>query len=84
MSYRPRRVSKCKLCEAYVVWATTIRGKKMPIDEKPSDTGGWALQYVDDEPRTQRVWESYTGPRHTTHFETCPYADRVQRNRRAS
>jgi hypothetical protein len=75
--------TRCKSCDAEIVWAITTSGKKMPVDVTPSSIGNvvlaldgmnlYATVTSQDDPR----------PRHTSHFATCPHAATHRKERHA-
>lgn len=81
-------VSRCPVCKAPVVWATTIHGKKQRIDEKPADAGTIELIAMGDGemrcdvvPKDQRA--ARAGRLHLPHAATCaPALARRRRERR--
>jgi hypothetical protein len=70
-------MSRCRSCNAEIIWARTESGKAMPLDAEPTEdgnvkiVGGFAvvggLQLLDP------------GPRYTSHFATCPNAAQHRR-----
>lgn len=72
----------CRSCEAPIVWATTEGGKAMPVDSALTDGGNVALiaprTNVPGEPIIAMVLDQDAlfddGPRHVSHFVTCPQA----------
>lgn len=83
------RVSECKRCKAEIVWARTGRGKKLPLDAKPSSAGVFILEGGAHNPVTYRLSNdaaaTYTGEKYQAHWATCPAADdfRNKRDRNA-
>jgi len=82
-----QRVTECRSCGAAIIWTKTQKGKNMPVDAEPSSAGNYVLQVHLVEPRedapaplTVRLANdaaaTYTGPKHQSHFETCPDAKR--------
>lgn len=81
--------SKCRSCQAPIVWTrTTPANKPMPIDVEASAEGRFIVvgETRDDRDRpmpTVRALgrdENWHGPRFTSHFATCEFADQ-HRNR---
>ena len=48
-------MSKCKSCDAKIIWMTTLGGKKMPVD--------WTQEIEGD--------KVFDAKRHVSHFTTC-------------
>jgi hypothetical protein len=88
-------MSRCRSCDAEIVWAVTDSGKRIPVDAEPVDGGNVLLsdRGVQAGPRTplatavgKRVQPSLFGDdslRYTSHFATCPHADTHRRTRHA-
>lgn len=55
-----QRITRCKSCQAQIVWLKTQQGRNIPVDV---DTVEPADQIFDRD-------------KHKTHFETCPNADK--------
>jgi hypothetical protein len=71
----------CRSCGAPVIWAHHEQsGKAAPIDAEPSDAGNVVLLPPDifGAPRYRVLGPASVGleagPRHTSHFMTCPQA----------
>jgi hypothetical protein len=60
-----RRITRCRSCNARIVWFTTESGRNMPVD---ADT----VEADDDELDLSR---------HISHFATCPNANQHRRRR---
>jgi len=77
------RTAECRGCGAPMVWARTGRGAKMPLDAEPSSAGTYVLENEDtSNPTTYRMIDpAYTGPRYTSHFQTCPKASDFSKKR---
>lgn len=58
----------CKACGAEIIWKKTTNGKNIPLDTEPRKM---ATIMKDGE----TVW---IGDAYTTHWETCPEADRFR------
>jgi hypothetical protein len=83
-------VSTCRSCGAAIRWATTVNGKRTPVDDQPVPDGDLVLsdptpgayapnvaKYVaPDQPPLFDVEEP---PRFVSHFATCPNADQHRR-----
>jgi hypothetical protein len=71
-------VSLCRTCGASIQWVETERGKRMPIDSRPSEQGTIVLRHRFAEPPLAIAGvppEAFPGePRYTSHFATCPQA----------
>lgn len=55
-----RRITRCRSCQAKIIWFKTITGKNIPIDADTVEP--------DD--------EDLDMSRHVSHFATCPDGDR--------
>lgn len=76
----PGTATECRSCGQLVVWATTRRGKRMPLDVQPDAAGKFkmlrhgddlfAIHIRDSGPMAKRLPQDATT--HTAHFETCP------------
>lgn len=70
--------ARCRYCERPIVWATTPRGANMCVDPEPSTRGDFRLEATGThEGRVVFAVRRYQaddppGPRHTSHFDTCP------------
>lgn len=69
-------MSACRSCGASIVWATTARGKSMPLDPEPVDGGN--VEAVADANGKLSVIAVHSeppifaGPLYMPHFATCP------------
>lgn len=92
---------RCRSCHAAIWFGLTAKGKRMPMDPAPSDSGNVVLDRLEQamdqlaganedgpgkaEPhvRVLRKGEVVDPdvPRYTSHFATCPKADRHRRPR---
>lgn len=73
-------------CEARIVWAVTDRGKRMPVDADPSPADGnikLSVRYTGPEPLATVLSAAarFGLTLRTSHFATCPDADRFRRRR---
>jgi hypothetical protein len=60
-----RRITRCRSCNAKVIWFETPKGKNMPVDADTVEAGDEALDLS----------------RHVSHFRTCPNADKHRKPR---
>lgn len=70
--------SRCSSCQAPIVWAITDSGRRMPVDAQPHEDGTVVLTY-ETSFVAARVDPTYTGPKHLSHFATCPNAGQHRR-----
>lgn len=79
------RTAECRdaECRATIIWASTKGGKSMPVDTTPTQdgtvlleptTGGGLIATVVDPDRPPLT--GWPEPLRTSHFATCPAADR--------
>jgi hypothetical protein len=81
------QTAQCRSCKAEVIWADTAKGKRMPVDATPNPAGTVVLvdQGVTNPPLAMVIHteqEQASAPPeslHTSHFATCPNADRHRR-----
>lgn len=89
-------MSRCRSCNAEIVWATTlIGGKAMPVDPTPSPDGNLLLAAVDPDDAsagyaaimlTNLTDEARASAEraavvlHESHFATCPNADQHRKS----
>lgn len=70
-----RYVASCNRCQAPIRWVKTAKGKNMPIDEKPSEEGVFAILPDTDPPEVEwlssRAKTTHQGPFFVCHFDTC-------------
>lgn len=64
---------RCRSCDAPIVFARTIKGRRIPLDAEPNDTTGnielrQGIAYVVTDARDPDTH------RYTSHFATCPNA----------
>lgn len=77
--------SRCKSCDATIIWAITDHGKSMPIDAQPSANGNVELRLDHGGAYRAKVHagpNGHTGQLHTSHFVTCPNAAKHRRGQR--
>ena len=73
------RVCECRSCGAEILWGTTPRGSKMPVDADPSPSGEWLLR---EDGSLEHAPAGYVSPDlYTSHFATCPNALQHRRPR---
>lgn len=58
-------MSECRSCKARIVWLRTQDGKNMPVDAETVEEGD----------------TSWDNTKHTSHFATCPNADKHRKAR---
>lgn len=63
--------SKCRSCNAVILWAKTASGKLIPLDVVRSDRGN--LELLGDTVRYVTP-DVNAAERYTSHFATCPGA----------
>jgi len=68
------KTSECRSCGAAIIWATTEKGRKMPLDAKPTSTGSFVLEDVDGDPRAIFMKGPQACHKYESHFKTCPNA----------
>jgi hypothetical protein len=64
-----KNISKCKACEADIVWMKTAKGNNIPVDAETVEEDLLGTPVVFD-PDTM-----------TSHFATCPSADKFRRKK---
>jgi len=72
-------VSTCHSCHAPIVWAVTTKGKRMPLDDPPSTKGTFVI--VDGIARKPDPAGAVPFLMYTSHFATCPNAERHRKAR---
>lgn len=73
-------MSRCRSCNAEIVWAITENGKRMPFDAEPAERPTGLFKLVNDGPDV--LARSVAGePVYLSHFVTCPNADEHRRPR---
>lgn len=77
--------SPCRSCSRQVIWATTLAGKKMPVDPDPDPAGTVILSLRGNVvmARMRKAGEALAlGERsRVSHFKTCPSADQHRHRR---
>lgn len=62
---------KCRSCGAAILWATTEKGKAMPLDAEPAENGN--INLVGGVAKVVKPGEMLPGiPLYLSHFATCP------------
>ena len=86
----PRLMAPCRSCNARIVWATTTKGNRMPVDVEETVGGNVLLEF---DPRTSKVTATVHDTNavvmalgenqsvHVSHFVTCPGAKTHRRRR---
>ncbi|WFE41931.1 hypothetical protein [Micromonospora sp. WMMD998] len=73
---------RCKSCPAQVIWATTERGKPMPVDAAPTSDGTVLLEQVGSR-LVARVLPAHRAfgrkDLRRSHFASCPDAAKWRR-----
>lgn len=78
-------MSRCRSCKAEIVWAVTVKGKKIPFDRGPVADSPWTLARRSDHISALKAspihhpvpkWKRYT-----PHWSTCPDADKHRRRK---
>lgn len=83
-------MSRCKGCNAEILFATTDNGRKMPVDILPNNDGNviitsrlecGELEYFAHvlSPATAKSYDGDRTRLHMPHFVTCPKAQRFRR-----
>jgi hypothetical protein len=85
------RVTACRSCGSAIIWTVTERGKRMPVDAQPLDSGTVQLvgNAFGESVALSRVLsgDSLTAareqgaPLHRSHFASCPEANVWRRPR---
>lgn len=68
----------CRSCGAPIVFAETVKGRRMPLDRTPDPDG--TIWMLDGIARTDQAPSGYPGPFFTTHFVTCPDAKKWRKS----
>lgn len=76
------KIAECRTCKAPVIWTTTTKGRRMPVDAEPvqAHEGGSLFRLIEDDdevlaeyvPASQLAREPDL---YVSHFATCPNAD---------
>lgn len=76
-------MSRCRSCDADIVWVTLPSGKHCPLDPQPVPGGNVVLvgprdaggeQQARTLSRDELSGDGWQGARYVTHFKTCPNA----------
>jgi hypothetical protein len=76
-------VSACRSCGAEITWTITVAGKRMPLDNRPTQDG---TVVIDPDGRARvpaKADLQFARLRFTPHWATCPHADTHRRTRHA-
>lgn len=79
-------MSRCRSCQAEIIWAKTPRGKSIPLDAQPTTDGnvmvadGVAHVLAPDQLAVSLDLYS-PDERFTSHFASCPFASEHRRPR---
>ena len=84
-----RHVATCNgpNCGAEILWCKGSKGGNVPLDAEPTPDGDWVIE-GEDEPQPRAVHlagdnaATYTGPKYTVHWGTCPDRERFRRKKR--
>lgn len=86
MGEKRARPSYCRDCKAKILWVVTAKGKNMPVDWEPAESGGnievfptekgkWGCRVfsgrANDTKLAARLKERPDLPLRTSHFQTC-------------
>ena len=78
-------MSVCRRCGREIFWATTRRGKKIPLDPEPDPLNGRVYLYQDEaivlRPRELDQARKDGEPLFVAHFATCHAADVYHKGR---
>ncbi len=69
------KISKCRGCQAEIIWIETKSGRKMPLDAKAKTVFIKKWSMMDG----VYYWAADLG--HESHFATCPQADQFRRSK---
>jgi len=65
---------QCRTCQAAIIWAVTVSGKRMPLDAKPE------VRFIlNEDTGTTSARKTYM-----SHFATCPNAAQHRKPREAA
>ena len=78
----------CKGCGAEILWATTINGKKIPLDPEPDPLRGAVfydgVQAIVLRAAARKEALAEGEPLYTAHWSTCARAAHYRKGRRAN
>ena len=90
----PGQVKRCRGCSELIFFALTRDGRRIPVDEKPRDTGNLAvapIQKGEQLPHATVVRPAQAAgmkaagvPVYSPHWARCPKADEFRRRARAA
>lgn len=63
-------IKECSSCGAKIIWVTTNKGKRMPLDADPSEKGTWGIG-ADGVAYYQEPSGLFPDMLHVTHWATC-------------
>jgi len=75
------RTAECKGCRALMIWTTTDKGKKLPLNAEPDPKGTYTIDVTyhgGASPTYHAVFvglmnsEEFKGKRYVPHWTTCP------------
>lgn len=67
-------ITECRSCHGPIVWCLTERGKRMPVDAVPVESGTFVKVATQDGSPVMSARHAPEGARYTSHFATCPDA----------
>lgn len=82
-----KKLTTCRDCPAEVFWVRTRSGKNMLLNAMPDDTGDFYLAQGEDGKLEGHHRKGYPGKLdetvdlYTSHFATCPEADKFRKSR---
>lgn len=85
VSGRLGATDKCRHCGAWIAWAVTTSGSRMPLDPLPDHVGNIAVTWDDHDGYRSYVrgpLDVVKGDRYVTHFASSPVCAAVFRGRR--
>jgi hypothetical protein len=67
-------MSRCRSCQAHIIWAVTDTGRRMPVDPDPDPQGNLTVWATGEGWRVSVITEDWpeSRPRFRPHFATCP------------
>jgi hypothetical protein len=71
--------SSCSSCGASIIWAETAKGKRMPVDARPSEGGNILLEQRPGLAPLVDVRSGVVEGGRFSHFATCPQASKHRR-----